>query len=137
MPEITMTKSQFEDFKNNLANGIANDFVNALVRRVPVDTGLLRNSIAYRKIKNGVEIYMAEYGKYVEFGTPPHIIRPKNAKALRWEVQTLGPRGGKNKNEVFAKQVNHPGTRPQPFIRPALRNDLPRIIVDNIRRHAQ
>lgn len=40
-------------------------------------------------------------GWLLETGTRPHIIRPVNASALRFEVD------GK---EVFAKEVNHPGT---------------------------
>ena len=40
-------------------------------------------------------------GWLLEVGTNPHIIRPVNAKRLRFEV---------NGKEVFAKEVNHPGT---------------------------
>ena len=40
-------------------------------------------------------------GWLLETGTSPHIIRPVNASALRFEV---------NGKEVFAKEVNHPGT---------------------------
>ena len=71
-------------------------------------------------------ISMVGYAVYVEFGTPPHIIRPKNGKALHWKS------GGKN---VFAKSVQHPGTRPQPFIRTTMRLDLPKIAMANARRH--
>lgn len=48
----------------------------------------------------------APYTRYVIEGTAPHVIRPVNAKALRFEV------GGQ---VVYAKQVNHPGTKPNPF----------------------
>lgn len=54
--------------------------------------------------------------------TPPHIIRPKNGKALHWKS------GGK---DVFAKVVNHPGTRPNPFIRTTFKQQLIRIVADN------
>lgn len=47
----------------------------------------------------------------VNDGTRPHIIRPKNAKTLRFKV------GGR---VVYAKVVHHPGTRPRPFLDRAL-----------------
>lgn len=53
----------------------------------------------------------APYSMYVEAGTRPHIIRAKNAKALRFEI------GGR---VVFAKQVRHPGTQPYPFAGPGM-----------------
>lgn len=125
--EIQMSKEQFRRFVKTLKHGIANDIVNALVRRVPVDTGNLRNSITYRVDGKDIEIHMADYGRYVEFGTAPHIIKPVNKKALSFKVDG---------NKVLTKEVHHPGTRPQPFIRPTLRVDLPNIIQDNMRRHA-
>jgi hypothetical protein len=45
-------------------------------------------------------------------GTRPHLIRPRNRKALRFEV------GG---SVVFAKLVRHPGTRANDFLGRALR----------------
>lgn len=99
---------------------IGNDLVNELVKAVPVDTGRLKNSIKFRVDSDGaIEISMAEYGENVEFGTAPHVIFPKSAKALKF----------KSGNEtVFAKSVNHPGTDPQPFIRRTLQLKLPGII---------
>jgi hypothetical protein len=49
---------------------------------------------------------------FVLRGTRPHIIRPRRAKALRFEV------GG---GVVFAKVVRHPGTRANDFMGRALR----------------
>lgn len=40
-----------------------------------------------------------QYGEYLEEGTPPHVIRAKNKKALYWKGATHP-----------VKQVNHPGT---------------------------
>ncbi|PWI06533.1 hypothetical protein DIZ27_32860 [Streptomyces sp. NWU339] len=50
--------------------------------------------------------------RFVLDGTRPHIIRPRRAKALRFET------GGR---VVFAKRVRHPGTRANPFLQRALR----------------
>lgn len=40
---------------------------------------------------------------YMEFGTKPHVIVPKNARALRFFLENKA---------IFSKRVNHPGTRP-------------------------
>ena len=45
-----------------------------------------------------------EYAPFVEFGTRPHLILPRRARALRFVVDHM---------LVFAKRVEHPGTKPQ------------------------
>jgi len=46
------------------------------------------------------------YGFWVREGTDPHEIRPKNKLALRFMI------GGQ---VIFAKKVNHPGTKPNKY----------------------
>jgi len=53
----------------------------------------------------------AEYALYIEFGTAPHTITPTNAEVLRFEVDG---------ETVFTQRVEHPGTDPRPFLRPAV-----------------
>jgi len=55
---------------------------------------------------------LANYSAPVHEGARPHVIRPRNARALRFEVA-----GGRI---VFARRVNHPGNAPNPFIRNAV-----------------
>ena len=93
--------SLFEQYLSLLLEG-------ALSRECPVDKGGLRNSIKVYVENGKLKISMFDYGIYVEYGTLPHIIKPTNAKALHWKS------GGK---DVFAKQVMHPGTKANPFIR--------------------
>ncbi|MGW4731842.1 hypothetical protein ACWEQC_22210 [Streptomyces shenzhenensis] len=50
--------------------------------------------------------------RYVLDGTRPHIIRPRRAKALRFEVSG---------RVVFAAYARHPGTRANNFLGRALR----------------
>ena len=107
-----------ESFKK----GIANDLRNALVRSCPVDTGALKNSITVEIENDELVINMFDYGEHVEYGTKPHIIRPKDAKALRFKKGT---------KVIYAKEVHHPGTRPQPFIRNTFHHKLPKIIERN------
>lgn len=90
--------------------------------------GDLRRSILVKPNKKGVKIVMSEVGKFVEFGTLPHVIMPKNKKALAFKS------GGKT---IITKRVNHPGTRPNNFIRRTLRSKLPNIIQRNIMRVMQ
>jgi hypothetical protein len=72
-------------------------------------TGQLEQSINWRPTDGGALVSAgAKYARYVEYDTPPHVIRPKpGRKALRWF-----PGGG---GVAFAREVNHPGTRGQPF----------------------
>ena len=84
---------------------------------VPVKTGNLGRSIREDEIKftgplvveGGVTAH-ADYAAAVHEGSRPHIIRPRRAKALRFEV------GGRT---VFARMVRHPGTKARPFLRNA------------------
>ena len=79
--------------------------------RVPVRTGKLKQSIEVRVEENRVIIGPdTDYAAFVEFGTRPHVIEAKNKKALAFKV---------NGQTVIVKKVNHPGTRAQPYVRPA------------------
>ena len=72
------------------------------------DTGETIRELKSRTVSEGVEWYdPAPGGFYVEEGTVAHLIRPKNAKALRW----MGPSG-----PIFAKEVRHPGTKADPWL---------------------
>lgn len=64
-------------------------------------------------------------GPYLEYGTRPHVITPRAAKALRFAATPGGRRltGSPRKGAavVFARRVNHPGTKPYPFMIPGAR----------------
>lgn len=84
---------------------------------VPVDDGDLRDSIKVRaKSKRGqVSATVraggkkAFYAHMVEFGTARHFIKPKKRKSLFFAG-------------IAREVVDHPGTSPKPFMRPALDN---------------
>lgn len=84
----------------------------------PVDTGRLRASIRAEpprifSLRGSVTVGSdVEYAAMVNDGTRPHQIRPVRAQALRFRV------GGR---VVYARVVNHPGTRARPFLDRALR----------------
>jgi HK97 gp10 family phage protein len=90
------------------------DVQNEARRRAPVDTGRLRSSIVSRAEGSGRSVgYVigtnVSYAAAVEYGTSPHVIKPVNKKALYWPGAAHP-----------VAQVNHPGTRAQPFLRPAI-----------------
>lgn len=77
-------------------------------------SGYLRSSIKSRVIPAGSQFVgivgtTTGYAWYVEFGTSPHVIRAKRASVL-----------ANSKGDVFGPVVHHPGTKAQPFLRPAL-----------------
>lgn len=85
--------------------------------------GRLRDSTRFtRSISSGVVriTFTANtpYAGYVVSGTPPHLIRPRSARALHWQA------GGASR---FARLVHHPGTRPNPYARRAIEPMLPLI----------
>jgi hypothetical protein len=80
----------------------------SLERSVKVDYKTMRRPGGGIHLDKGV----APYASHVHQGTRPHIIRKKHAKALRW----VGKGGFR-----FAKQVRHPGTRPDQFLYQAAR----------------
>ena len=68
------------------------------------------------------------YAAAVEFGTRPHVIRPRRAKVLAWGgSRTLGGRLRKGSRATnFARFVRHPGTRARPYLLPGIRRAIER-----------
>jgi hypothetical protein len=89
----------------------------------PVKGGRLRDSVRFeRHIGTGSAqlVFTADtpYTRYVLEGTAAHIIRPRTARALRFQ------HGGQTR---FARLVQHPGTRANPFPTRAIKPLLPLI----------
>ena len=83
----------------------------------PVVTGKLKNSTRFQilgapdtqilQIRQGARsVGGAFYGEFVRKGTAKHVIEARPGKALRFVI------GGQ---VVFAKRVNHPGTKANPY----------------------
>lgn len=75
-----------------------------------VKTGHLRRGITTDVGNMEVTVHTSniKYASMVEKGTRPHIIRPKNKKALYWK-------GAKRP----VRQVNHLGSKAKPYLIPA------------------
>ena len=79
----------------------------------------------------------AKYAPFVEFGTAPHIIRPKNKKVLSWvsgggggyATSRSGRRYYKSTSGMrsFAMEVHHPGTKPKPFMEKIVKKSEPEV----------
>lgn len=85
----------------------------------PVRTGRLRSSIRAEpprifSLRGSVTVGSdLEYAAMVNDGTRRHFIRPKTKQYLRFR--------GRDGSIVFARVVDHPGTKPNPFLDRALR----------------
>lgn len=115
--DVKVTKKQFEDMPKKIQERIlpralkelSNIIYYDMRARAPVRTGELRNSIVQKEKKMSVEVGpTAKHTPFVILGTRPHLIRPVVAQALHW-VDAEG-------DDVFARSVFHPGTRPNNFI---------------------
>lgn len=106
------------------------------IDKAPYITGALKKSITLSLKKDSVIVWAggggAPYAVYVHEGTKPHIIRPVKKKALA------------SKNKIFGKKVNHPGTKPNPFLLVAAKetsseidkligNDISKAVAENIK----
>ncbi len=83
-------------------------------RQARVRTGALRSRIHSSWIAGGRDRLAMRVGSDVDHalvhheGARPHVIRPRNAKAMRYV--------NKQGDVVFAQQVSHPGTRPNRYL---------------------
>lgn len=99
---------------------IQTDAASVQAGRFKNQTGNLRRSIhkTVESANRGLVFVesTAPYGQSVEFGSKPHVIYPKRGKSLAFKTAD-----GKM---VFAKKVNHPGSKSYPYMRPAFENNL-------------
>lgn len=89
---------------------------------VPRKTGLLQRRIIPGAISGKHAIVKADtpYAAPVEFGSKPHIIKPRNARVLAWggSRRLSGRLRSGSKPDHFAALVHHPGSRAHPYLIP-------------------
>lgn len=117
---------------------------------VPRKTANLARTIHLGRVtdREAETVASAVYAKPVEFGSKPHIIRPKNKKTLFFPSQKITSErfgdGAKlnftlsgrlstgsvrkfgNAAFVYAREVHHPGTKARPFMVPGAQRALAR-----------
>jgi len=123
-------KARFESLKDYLRYQAVGDITQdaydkskEIVGKNHVVTGKLESNLSHRVNRSqGVGVIWVanrgmlvpwrgkriNYAVFVHFGTKPHVIKPKDKKALRWV--------GNDAVFHFAKAVRHPGYRGDPFL---------------------
>ncbi len=121
--QIFLALERFQSMLRAKYEQAMDQYLAAVVKEVNIShpytdrTGALTRSIRrggvgwHGKELRGEVTSGVHYGKYVEQGTRPHPIVARRARVLHFIVD------GK---EMFTPQVWHPGSRPYPFLGPAV-----------------
>ena len=99
--------------KDKFVKVLGFQLANKFAEKAPKNTGHLARSFpgTFRTEGGAIFFELPAYWRSVEFGSPPHIIRPKGKKALFWK-------GAKHPVKI----VHHPGNKPNPFVRNEINN---------------
>lgn len=129
--ELRRIQKDLTDYESTVSKDIQGAIVRSTYRvgartrqNAPVNFGRLRQSIRekIRKFTGEVTVNV-DYAGAVEFGTKAHVIRPNKKKALAFK-----PGGGfrfwDESGRVVFRSVKHPGTKAQPYLRPALEAEV-------------
>lgn len=117
------------EVKQEVLNGLAQAAYDAAQLQVDThtQTGALRRSLELKPDGDSAwsiqhNLQTAPHAVFIHWGTQAHIIRPKEKKALRW----VGERGEVTRDSrgrfvsgakfIFARFVNHPGYRGDPWL---------------------
>ena len=119
LKELKKTLERILDHLRNILEDLTKETYEKAVQYAPVRTGFLRRNIIWRvEGLTGRVVSQAPYSAFIEYGTRQHMIFPRRARVLRFEV------GGR---VVFARYARHPGTRSQFYMRRALQDALNRL----------
>lgn len=110
LKELTKRVDALDDL-GDFMRDLALEAVSEQKQLAPVKTGNLRRSIRVGRVsaREAETIAGADYAAYVEFGTRAHEIRPRTKSVLRFKVGS---------RTVYARRVQHPGTKAQPYMIP-------------------
>lgn len=109
-----MAQVHIDEICDQIREWLAQEVARDARRFAPEDTGYLMTHI---RVQDGGRRVVAlgaglppnaDAPAYVEFGTRPHSIDSHGDYPLRSKT-----------GQAFGRHVNHPGTAPQPFMRPA------------------
>lgn len=116
MADMSGTAKLVRQHAVSLMDFAMREVVDETARAAPVKTGDLRRSVS---MEGGVidgpsgptAVIVADtpYAEFVDKGTAPHIIRAKGSGVLVFPWPKVGP------GLFYFKQVNHPGTKANPF----------------------
>ena len=114
--KLRILAEQFPDALSEAVDTLKTITVNAVVSRTPRRTGYMASTVQVDELSEYSFTVgpTAPYSLDVVYGTKPHPIVGK--PILSWTDPTSG-------NRVFARNVSHPGTSPNPFLKQA-RDDV-------------
>ena len=103
---------------SKLLAGMGTDIIRRSSRRVPVDTGTLKQSVFLEGKPFSIVVgYNANYASVVEYGTQrAYKVRVKNAKVLY----------NRKTKQFFGKEVTIPPRKAKPFFEPSIREAIKR-----------
>ena len=104
----------------------AQQMINELQRRSPVDHGLLKQWAVTKQSDDEIVIQSpAFYAAYQNYGTRDHMIRPKGAQALHWTGSTTVISGGgltmTGKKGAFSKGHMVSGIKGKHFVEASIK----------------
>jgi len=115
---------EMKEEKRVMIRGLGRRFVAIAREEAPKKTGKFASGIRFRTYVQGDRVGFTSstpqpLGKFIIEGTKPHAIEPKGpGYPLRFFWEKIG-------KVVFTYHVNHPGTKPNPFIERAKDRWLP------------
>lgn len=138
--------AQLDDaVQNKIIRQTANDVKDYVEQQADTHTktGALSRSVYIKRISDGYEIghdeRMAPYAKFVHWGTKPHVIKPKNKKALKFVgkngmvYMAWGNKSPQERAIILAwmkkkapgaraifRDINHPGYIGHPWLKDAI-----------------
>lgn len=134
MANAAGTRELVRRFADEVFGEATSDMENELREAAPLGaTGETRRGVSVIETGGGdffaaTALSIGKGGDFVEDGTAPHVILPRNAKVLRFlggsgRISTASPNqrvATKGGGVVFAKIVHHPGTPARPWFRPVV-----------------
>lgn len=114
-------KTEFQKAMVSSTTKIKNDIQANITSKGISNTGQLRRSVNVIKASfdKGIVGVGEKYGLFVEGGTRPHF--PPVAPLERWAQTKLGQSG---LGFVIARKIAQRGTKAQPFVEPAYKQDI-------------
>jgi len=104
------------EFTQDVLWNFANFLITEIQRRAPIRTGAYARSWRITSQTTTTITVRSSAPPWLfiilEFGSRGHLIVPRNREALRFQVGS---------EVIFRTSTNHPGTKPKPHVRPALR----------------
>lgn len=133
---VAALRRRFENLSAEQEKGIKRELFSGGVniqsgakRRVRVDRGPLRNSIAVEVLNGGFEVRVGTnivYAKAEEFGRMPGS-HPPVAPLIAW-AKRHGLADPEGVAWAIARKMEREGTKPHPFLFPAFEEERPQII---------